>query len=317
MRVSPLFPEKPTVKKAVQVQIGDTQAVKVGITRFNWRDPYYAVLTATWVEFFSLVLLFYILTNLIFGALYFIVPGSVAGVSPGSFLDDFFFSVETLATVGYGTFTPHTLYGHLLASLETFCGLLLTAMITGLVFARFSRPQARMLFSDVAVIAPYEGKTAVMIRVVSERSQGIADASAKMLVLREFRTADGHVLRRFTDLPLQRAYSPIIALSWTLIHVIDENSPLWGKSPEDFKKNDVRIFISLGGYDEAISAPIVTRKSYSSDHIRFGHGFEVIMTDGPDGRIILDLTRFHNTRLMGDGEKPNIGDTSVPADNAA
>jgi inward rectifier potassium channel len=122
-----------------------------------------------------------------------------------------------------------------------------------------------------------------------------------MLVLREFHTSDGHVLRRFTDLPLQRAYSPIIALSWTLIHVIDEKSPLWGKSPEDFKQHDVRLFISLGGYDEAISAPIVTRKSYSAGAIRFGHGFEDIMSDGEDGRIILDLTRFHNTRPMSEG----------------
>lgn len=287
------------MKKAVKVEIdGVGEAFKLGLSRFNWRDPYYAVLTVTWTEFFALVLGFYVLANLVFALLYFIVPGSVSGAHPGAFFDYFFFSVETLATVGYGAMTPQNFYGHALSSLEIVFGVVLTAIITGLVFARFSRPRARLMFSDVAVITPYEGKTAVMARVVSERRQGIADANARMMVLREFRTGEGHVMRRFTDLTLQRAYSPIIALSWTLIHVIDEKSPLWGKSEEDFKTHDSRIFLSVGGYDEAISAMIVARKTYPVNKMRFGHAFEDIMSDAEEGRIVLDLNRFHDTRPM-------------------
>jgi inward rectifier potassium channel len=285
-------------RKAVRVRIGGTDAVKLGLSRYNWRDPYYAVLTVSWAGFFVLILAFYILANLGFALLYLLDPHSVDGARPGAFFDAFFFSVETLATVGYGKLTPGDLYGHLLSSLEMVFGLVLAAMITGLAFARFSRPRARLMFSRVAVIGPYEGGTALMVRVVSERHQGVADATARMMVLRETRTVEGHVMRRFVDLPLQRAFSPVIALSWTLIHVIDENSPLWGKSPEDLRQDDASIFVSIGGYDEAISAWIVDRRTYGSDLVLYGQAFEDIMSNSPDGRIILDLTRFHDTREM-------------------
>lgn len=285
-------------RKAVRIRIGDTDALKVGLSRFNWRDPYYVVLTISWRGFFAMILAFYVVANLGFAGLYAIDPNSIAGPHPGQFLDDFFFSVETLGTVGYGVMSPGDLYGHILSSLEVVFGLVIAAMITGLVFARFSRPQARLLFSDVAVITPYEGKSALMVRLVSERNKGIADATARMMVLREMRTPEGHVMRRFTDLPLARSFSPIIALSWTLIHLIDEESPLWGKSLEELKAEAVSIFISVGGYDEAISAWVVDRKTYSSDRLLYGHAFEDIMSDSEDGLIILDLTRFHATRRM-------------------
>jgi inward rectifier potassium channel len=291
--------QNPMARKAVRVPIGETSALKVGLSPYSWSDPYYAVLTLRWPSFFGVVLAFYGLINLVFAILYWLDPTSVAGTHAGArFLEDFFFSVETVATVGYGKLTPNDLYGHGLSSLEIVFGLILAAIITGLVFARFSRPKARLLFSDVAVIAPYEGKTALMTRLVSERNQAIADATARMMVLRETRTPEGHVMRRFTDLTLVRSYSPIVALSWTLIHMIDETSPLWGKSLEDMKAADVSIFVSIGGYDEAISARVVDRKTYRMDSILDGHAFEDIMSDSPDGTIILDLTRFHNTRRM-------------------
>jgi inward rectifier potassium channel len=283
-------------KKAVRVRIGDTDALKVGLSRFNWRDPYYVVLTIDWWGFFGMILGFYTVANLAFGFLYWLDPDSIAGIGRNRPFADFFFSVETMGTVGYGVLAPHDLWGHMLSSFEVIFGLVLAAVITGLVFARFSRPKARLLYSEVAVITPYEGKTALMIRLVSERAQGIADATARMMVLREIHTPEGHVMRRFTDLPLVRSFSPIIALSWTLIHVIDDKSPLWGKSLDDFKSEDISVFVSIGGYDEAISAPIVDRRTYRSNRILYGHAFEDIMSDSEDGRIILDLTRFHATR---------------------
>lgn len=288
----------PVVRRAVRIRVGESDALKLGLSRYNWRDPYYVVLTLRWPAFFGGVLGFYGFANFLFAILYWLDPTSVAGAKPhGRFLSDFFFSVETLATVGYGAMFPGDLYGHALSSLEIVFGLILAAIITGLVFARFSRPKARLLFSEVAVIAPYEGKTALMARVVSERNQAIADATARMMVLRESRTP-GHVMRRFTDLTLVRSYSPIVALSWTLIHIIDEASPLWGKSLEELDADDVSIFVSIGGYDEGISARIVDRKTYPTNQIRYGHAFEDIMSDLPDGTIILDLTRFHRTRPM-------------------
>lgn len=286
------------VQKAVRVRIGDRDAVKLGLDQYNWRDPYYAVLTVSWPQFFGIILAFYFVANLLFATLLYLDPGSVGGGHDRRFIDDFFFSVQTLATVGYGALTPRDLYGNSLASLEMIFGLVLAAIITGLVFARFSRPRARLMFSHVAVVAPYEGKTALMIRLVSERSQAIADARARMMLLRENRTPEGHVMRRFIDLKLERDFSPIVALSWTLIHVIDDKSPLWGKSQEELEGEDSRLFVSVGGYDEAISAWIVDRKTYAADRLRYGHTFEDIMSDSPDGRIILDMTRFHDTREM-------------------
>jgi inward rectifier potassium channel len=285
-------------RKAVRVRVGDTDALKLGLSRYNWSDPYYAVLTITWPGFFGLILSFYLVINLTFALLYSLDPNSISGAHPGAFFDRFFFSVETLGTVGYGVMAPHDLYGHIVSSTEVMFGLVLAAIITGLVFARFSRPMARLLFSEVAVISPYEGKTALMARLVSERNQGIADARARMAVLQEVRTPEGHVMRRFTDLPLVRSFSPIVALSWTLIHVIDENSPLWGKTHADLDAGAVSIFVSIGGYDEAISAWVVDRRTYAADRVRFGHAFEDIMSDSPDGMIILDLTRFHATREL-------------------
>jgi inward rectifier potassium channel len=286
-------------QKAVRVRVGETDALKVGLSSAPWRDPYYVVLTLRWPAFFAGVLGFYGLANLLFALLYWADPTSVAGAQHhGRFLSDFFFSVETLATVGYGALFPDDLYGHALSSLEIVFGLILAAIITGLVFARFSRPRARLLFSDVAVVAPYEGKTALMTRLVSERNQAIADATARMMVLREIRTPEGHVMRRFTDLNVVRSFSPIVALSWTLIHIIDETSPLWGKTIDDLDAEDVSIFVSIGGYDEGISARIVARKTYPTHRIRYGHTFHDIMSDSPDGTIILDLTRFHETREM-------------------
>jgi inward rectifier potassium channel len=288
--------EKFMARKAVRVRIGETDAIKVGLSRFSWRDPYYAVLTIDWPGFFGLILAFYSVANLIFGTLYWLDPESITGAGRFRFLHAVFFSVETIGTVGYGVMSPHDLYGHLLASFEVVFGLVTAAVITGLVFARFSRPKARLMFSDVAVITPYEGQTALMVRLASERNQGVADANARMMVLREVHTPEGHVMRRFTDLSLVRSFSPIMSLSWTLIHVIDETSPLWAKSVDDLNGEDVSIFVSIGGYDEAISAWVVDRKVYPADRIRYGHAFEDIMSDSEDGRIILDLTRFHATR---------------------
>lgn len=289
-------------RKAVHVRIGGTEAIRVGLSPYSWRDPYYVVLALRWPVFFGLVLVFYGLANFIFAVLYWLDPGSVAGARPyGRFLADFFFSVETLATVGYGALVPEDLYGHALSSLEIVFGLMLAAIITGLVFARFSRPKARLMFSEVAVVAPYEGKSALMVRIVSERSQPIADATARMMILREVRTPEGHVMRRFVDLALVRSFVPILALSWTVIHVIDETSPLWGKTSDDLNVEDSSIFVSIGGYDEAISARIVDRTTYPSERVLYGHAFEDIMSDSPDGTIVLDLTRFHSTREMAAG----------------
>lgn len=269
--------------------------MKVGVNRFSLADPYYFVLAMRWHTFLATVLLVFLAANLLFAGLYLLQPGSVANVRPGAFVDAFFFSVETLATVGYGVMTPATLYGHTVATSEIFLGMFLTALVTGAFFARFARPQARLVFSDYAVIAPYEGRAALMARVASRRLQGISEATARISYLRSEPVGDGQ-FRRFNELKLVRSNIPVLSLTWTVIHVIDEQSPLWGMTEERMAAETPTFMVSISGFDEAISAQINDRKVYNRETIRFDHAFTDILRDLPGGFIELDITRIHDTR---------------------
>ncbi len=269
-------------------------AVKVGVRRFSLEDPYYLVLAMRWPTFFISVLLAFLATNLIFATLFWLDPGSVNNVRPGVFGDAFFFSVETLATVGYGVMTPNTTYGHVVATAEIFVGMFLTALVTGAFFARFARPQARLVFSENAVVTPYEGRQALMVRVASRRLQGISEARARMVYLRD-EPVGATRFRRFSELKLARDNLPVLSLSWTLIHPIDEESPLFGMTDARILSEAPTILVSISGFDEAISSTINDRKSYRPEDIRFGHVFDNILRELPGGFIELDITRIHDT----------------------
>lgn len=280
--------------RPVRVHLGDIHAIKLGMHRYNLRDPYYLVLTISWPVFFALTVAFYLTTNLVFALAYLAVPGCIANARPGVFIDHFFFSIETLATVGYGVMSPANIYGHLVASTEIIFGLMSMAVITGLVFTRFSRPRPRLMFSKVAVVAPYERHPALMLRVVNERHGTVAEASARLTLLRRSHTASGKTLRRFYDLRLERPSTPIISLSWSLIHHIDEQSPLWGVTAEELEQDGALLVASISGYDESISASVVAHKMYSATAILFGYEFIDVMDQLPTGEVVLDMARFHD-----------------------
>jgi inward rectifier potassium channel len=221
-------------------------------------------------------------------------PGSVSNARPGAFGDAFFFSVETLATVGYGVMTPSTLYGHSVATAEIFVGMFLTALVTGAFFARLARPKPRLVFSETAVVTPYDGRQALMVRVASRRLQGISEANARISYLRDEPVGDTRY-RRFSELKLVRSNLPILSLSWTLIHLIDQESPLWGMTPERMAAEAPTLMVSISGFDEAISSTINDRKVYRPEDVRFGHVFDNILRDLPGGFIELDITRIHDT----------------------
>src|SRR5581483_9999217 len=190
--------------RSVRVHLGDIDAIKLGMSRFSLGDPYYLVLTVSWPAFFALAVSFYLFTNLCFALAYYAVPACINNARPGVFLDHLFFSIETLATVGYGVMCPSIVFAHVVASTEIIFGLMSMAVITGLVFTRFSRPRPRLLFSRVAVIGPYEQHPALTLRVVNERHGTVAEASARLTLVRRTQTAHGKVLRRFIDLRLER-----------------------------------------------------------------------------------------------------------------
>src|SRR6202022_360633 len=227
--------------RQIRVRSGQFEFVKLNAEKFDWRDTYHLILTLSWPGFAGFVFGIYLLINFVFAALYMLNPHAVAEMSPGSFFDAFFFSVETLATVGYGHMYPETFYGHLIAMLEIMVGMFGLAVITGLIFVRFSRPTARMHFSKVAVIAPFDGAPNLMIRVANLRHQAMVEPEFRIILLRNTITAEGDEVRRFRSLKLDFDHLISFPAVLTVRHRIDETSPLFGLSPKDFQEQDIRI----------------------------------------------------------------------------
>ena len=217
------------------MRVGHREFIKVNATKYDWRDIYHFILTLSWPQFAGLVLGIYVFINLCFAMLYLLGGRCIAGLVPGSFSDGFFFSVETLATVGYGHAYPDTLYGHCVATLEIMVGLFGLAVMTGLIFVRFSRPTARIKFSEVAVVAPFNGFPTLMIRLANLRHHAMVEAEFRLLLGRSELTREGEDVRRFYPLRLQFDHLINFPAALTLRHVIDETSPLFGLTPQDFK----------------------------------------------------------------------------------
>jgi inward rectifier potassium channel len=196
-----------------------------------------------------------------FALLYLLQPGAIHNARPGSFADAFFFSVQTIATIGYGQLVPATLYANLLVTLETASGLMFLAIATGLVFARFSRPTARVLFSRVAVIGPHNGKPTLSLRVANQRRNQVLQAEAAATLVRDERTEAGVLIRRFYDLTLARNRTPVFALTFTVMHEIDRDSPLYGATAASLTAENAELVVTASGIDEVIAQRVHVRTS--------------------------------------------------------
>jgi inward rectifier potassium channel len=257
-------------------------------------DIYHRLLTVGWPGFFGAIAVAYVIFNLIFGLLYLYQPGAIANARPGSFADAFFFSVQTMATIGYGEMRPQTLYANLLVTGEVLLGMLGLALATGLIFARFSRPTARVLFSRVAVVAPYDGVPTLMLRAANQRRNQILEAQVSVSILRDERTADGTVMRRFHDLRLARSRTPMFSLTWTIMHPIDAASPLHGVTAESLGAEQAEIVVALGGIDETVAQTIYARHAYLAEEIVWNRRFADILSRLEDGTRVIDYRRFHD-----------------------
>ena len=277
----------------IRVRSGQIELVKLNAKEFDWRDTYHLILTLSWPGFAAFVFGIYLLTNLGFATLYILDPHSVAEMS--SFFDAFFFSVETLATVGYGHMYPDSLYGHLVTMLEIMVGLFGLAVITGLIFVRFSRPTARMHFSKVAVIAPFDGVRTLMIRLANLRHQAMVEPEFRMILMRDAVTAEGEEVRRFRSLKLEFDHLIAFPAVLTIRHRIDEQSPLFGMTPEDFQQQDVRILASIVGVDTVIVAPVQSLRDYNYDQIEWNRRFVEIYHENEEGDWTVDYGRIDET----------------------
>ena len=265
-------------------------------------DFYYWVLTLTWRAFFAWVTVAYFATNALFALAYVAVPGSVANVD--GFVDSFFFSVETFATIGYGVMAPQTRYAHAVVTIEALGGILATATITGVTFARLARPTSKVIFSEKAVIAKRNGVPHLQFRMANWRRNQIAEAQLHVMVLLTETTREGETLRRPTSLRLMRDKNPMFLLTWTAMHPIDEDSPFYG--PDAFEKlraMGAELFLSLTGLDETLGQTIHTRYRYRLEDIVHGARFSDILRTSDDGVRIVDFDKFHDIEMLGDEAK--------------
>lgn len=279
----------------ISVKAGHLEFLKLNAERYDWRDTYHLILTLSWPQFAGLIFAIYMLVNLVFAALYWVGGNSIAELRPGSFLDAFFFSVETLATVGYGHMYPDTLYGHIIATLEIIIGMFGMAVVTGLIFVRFSRPTARIQFTKSMVIAPFDGMPALMLRVANLRHHAMVEAEFRVMLIRSEPTKEDPDVRRFYSLKLD--FDRLIAFpaALTIRHRIDETSPLYGLTPDDLKKSDTRILASIVCVDTVIPAPIQSQMDYTYDEILWNRRFVEIYAEHGSGRFSVDYGRFHDT----------------------
>jgi inward rectifier potassium channel len=280
---------------AIKLQAGHREFIKLNARKYDWRDIYHLILTLTWPQFAGMVLGIYLCINLIFATLYFLGGNCIAELTPGSYSDDFFFSVETLATVGYGHAYPATLYGHCIATLEILVGLFGLAVLTGLIFVRFSRPTARIRFSTVAVVAPFDGAPTLMVRLANLRHHAMVEAQFRVLFMRSELTKEGEDVRRFYPLRLQFDHLISFPAALTLRHVIDQTSPLFGLSSEDLKLTDSRMLVSIVCVDPVIQAPVQSQTEYVLEQIAWNRRFAEIYTEDAAGRYTVDYSKFDDT----------------------
>jgi len=293
---------------------GFTEQYRTGLTRVinpdgqfnvhrrgtNWHDvnPYLYMLNSRWPVFLGLILAGYLVTNLIFAFIYYYgvgidhLRGSDAATPFARFLNGFFFSAHTITTVGYGNISPDGILANSIASLEALLGLLAFALATGLVFGRFSRPAARIAFSQHMVVAPYQGGTALEFRIANRRSKNnLMELEARVLMMTVERT-DGGPARKYVPLELERARVQFLPLAWTIVHPITESSPVWGKTAQDIARLEAEFLILIKAFDDTFFQTVHSRFSYRHEEVRWGARFAPTFELDEHGHMVLDLARL-------------------------
>jgi inward rectifier potassium channel len=278
---------------------GSFNVERRGLSYFRSQNLYHTLLTIPWLKFFGIVIAGYFVVNTLFAMAYMMIgPDALHGAESATageqFLDDFFFSVQTLATIGYGRMSPDGLAANILVTIEALVGLLGFALATGLLFARFSRPSARIVFSHNAIIAPYKAGTAFEFRIANERSNQLIEVEATV-VLSRIEMEHGKPVRKFTPLPLERQKVMFFPLHWVIVHPIDDMSPLHGVSEEMLTSSDAEFLILLTGIDETFAQSVHARSSYKHDEVLWGRKFVDLYLPQGQGKIGINMKRIHDT----------------------
>ena len=264
----------------------------------HWREPYLLALAMSWPAFLASVALVYLGINLLFAGLYVLDPAGIGGGAGEavSFPEAFFFSVQTLGSIGYGVLHPVSFYAHLVVTAESLSGLLFIALTTGLAFARFSRSTARIRFSHLAVVHTYNGSPTLAFRLANERRNGLLEARLRLFLSVDEVSAEGHRMRRLKPLALERDQGIAFLLIWTAMHRIDASSPLHGMGSDQLRELNAELVVAFSGIDETLERPVHARTSWPAEQIAFGCCF-VDMLQHTNGETRIDWSLFDRTRL--------------------
>ncbi|MDH5234499.1 MAG: ion channel [Gemmatimonadota bacterium] len=276
---------------------GTFNARRVGLPWSEAVSLYHSALTARWPEFFLWVIVIFVGINVTFGIAFALCgPAGLSGpgtdMMGGTLVRAFFFSVETFATIGYGNLAPQSVPAHVIMTVEAFVGILAQALITGLFFARFARPTAAITFSRHAVVAPFQGGRALMIRMANRRKAELIELSAT-LSFSFVETVGNQSMRRYRPLTLERSKVTFFPLTWTLVHPITPESPLWGLSPQQLAERDAEFLLLLSGTDDTFASTVHARTSYKADQVRWDHRFtNIFVPPDEDGILAVDVSRL-------------------------
>jgi len=287
-----LFSREP---KPRNVRIGDRQFLTSGLNSSFWADAFHNSMTVPWPVFFLGFAIYFVSMNSIFALLYYLGEDAIANARPHSLADMFYFSIETLATVGYGDMHPRTDYAHLVATVEIFAGMSTLAVFTGLIFARFSRPRARVIFANSLTLAQHNGQKMLMARLANARHSSVNEAQANVWLLYWETTKEGVRFRRFKPLKLMQSRNPTFAFSWTLFHPVDETSPIYGMDVAAMEAIGAYFVVIFDGLDDASGQRVNVPQGYSAQDIRLGHVFADILTTAENGLPQLNYDRIHDT----------------------
>jgi len=294
-------------RDTIRFEVGGTEFHKLGTKRFDFRDPYYTAVTLSWPAFFASIMVIELVLNLFFATLYLLVPGAIGGARPGSLADALFFSLETLATVGYGVMSPASNYGHIVASIEIVIGLAFTAIVTGLIFVRFSKAKAHIHFAQRLVVAQHHGRPTLMLRLGYTRAGVLTGATAQLTVILQKHTAGGQASRETHVLQLLRPRMPILVLTWVLMHEIDASSAIAGMTTEDLKRADARFLLAVEAEDPALGARVHDLHVYAADQVLFGMAYKDVVSFDGSGPVRADLSRLDEVEPDRNAPPPRRG----------
>jgi inward rectifier potassium channel len=281
---------------------GSFNTHRVGLGRLESMNPFYAMISMPWWLFFSSLTAGFIGINVIFAVLYVLCGKDALYMSTPNPIDSlfwrgFFFSVETLSTIGYGHIAPNNTAAHIVSSIEAFVGLLGAALITGVVFSRFSKPNSRILWSKNALIAPFQGGQAMMFRIANGFNNEIIEIAAQISFSR-FEMVNGKRMRKFYNLPLERSTVAFFSLAWTVVHPITPTSPLWGVTEADLEASQAEFIIVIHGLDDVLFQKVHARGSYKGEEVIWNAKFSSMYVPDTSGGVAVDVRKIHEFELI-------------------